>query len=186
MLTILLQYMLGFFLQIILGMTLSYFLYKVFSRIYLNGIPASTSISGMLKEDRLTSAVFLITAIFLLGITIIIHISDKPLFGFYLVSFFFLAIGSAAIFPPKGRKITKNCYVMIFHRDHFIVTLNGHKIYIRGERLRGNPDQIIYKEQFPKWLPPHESEPVSKQNYEYILNAVLKFLEKIKKQGVIK
>ena len=139
----------------------------------------------MLKQDKVTSLIHLLTGIVLSSITIIINIFFKPLIGLYLISFFLLIMGSSLFFPPKGRKIGENCYVMIYHIDHFIVTLNNHKIWIKGKRLRGNPDQIIYKEQSPKWLPPYENEPVPEKDYEYMLNAVLKFLEKIKKQGEI-
>ena len=141
---------------------------------------------AMLKQDRHTSIINLMVAIVLLGITAFIHIIYKPFIGFYLVSIVLLLMCSDLIFPHKGRKISDNCYVMPYHFDHFIVTLRGRKIWIKGKRLRGDPDQIIYREESPKWLPPHENDTVSKEDYEYTLNSILKFLEKIKKEGMIK
>jgi hypothetical protein len=156
------------------------------SRIYLRGKQWSNSMPEMLKEDKVTSVINILVAIIILGITIVVNIFYKPLVGFYLVSCFLLLVGSSVIFPPKGRKIEKNCYVMRYHRDHFIVTLNDHKIYIMGERFVNNSDaQIIFKEDEPRWLPPYESDPVSEKDYDYIFNAILKFLEKQKAQGII-
>ena len=70
---------------------------------------------------------------------------------------------------------------MIFHKDNFIVTLNNRKIFVQGRRLRGSPDQLIFKEQSPSWLPPHEKESITENEYEYILAAVLKFRRDTKK-----
>lgn len=174
-------------LQICLCIALYSFIYNIFSRIYLflKGKPWSTTMPDMLKEDKATSIIVLLTGIVILSITIAINIFYKPLLVFYLISFFLFIMGSSIIFPLKGKKIDENCYVMIYHIDNFIVTLHDHKIFIKGQRLRGNPDQIIYKEDSPKWLPPHENEPVSEKDYEYMLKAILEFLEKLKKQGVI-
>ena len=141
--------------------------------------------SEMLKEDRAISFIVLLEGIILLSVTIIINLFFMPLIGFYFVSFFSLAMGSSFFFPPKGRKISENCYVMIYHIDDFIVTLNDHKLLISGERLKGKYDHIIYKENMPKWLPPHEEEPVSDKDYKFILDAVLKFLAKQRRRGVI-
>lgn len=140
----------------------------------------------MLKEDKITSVITLLAAVIILGITIVINILYKPLIGFYLVSCFLLFLESDLIFPCKGKKIADDCYVMRYHKDHFIVTLNNHKIYITGERFSGDFDQIIYREVSPQWLPPYENEPVSDEDYEYVLNAVLKFLTKKKEKGVIR
>lgn len=185
MLKILLLNTFIFVLQIFIGIVLYSFFYNYFSRIYLKGRQWSTNMPDMLKEDKITSAIHLLTGIVILIIAIIINVLLKPLIGFYVVSVFLLIMGSSLFFPPKGKKISENCYVMPYHIDHFIVTLNDHKIFIRGKYLRGNPDQIIYKEQSPKWLPPYEKEPVLEQDYEYMLKAILKFLEKLKKQGII-
>lgn len=163
------------------------FFYNIFSRIDRKIRPTSINSPDLLKEMRIYSAFFLFSAIILLSITIAINVYYRPLIGFYLVSSFYLVLGSNAIFPSKGKKIINNCWVAPFQRDDFIVTLNERSILIRGERLRGgNPDQIIYKEASPKWLPPYENEPVSEKDYEFMLQAIIKFLEKIKKQGVIR
>jgi hypothetical protein len=177
---ILLQHIVEFFLQLCLGVALGSFFYNFFTKIYLRGRQWSTTMPDMLKEDKATSIIFLLTGVVLLSITIFFNLFYNPFLGCYLISFFVLIIGSSSIFPPKGKKIAENCYVMIYHIHNFIVTLNGHKIFIKGKRLRGNPDQIIYKEASPKWLPPHENDPVSREDYEYMLKAILKFLRKKK------
>jgi hypothetical protein len=141
---------------------------------------------GMLKEDKITSIIVLLTVIIILIITIAINIYYKPFIGFYLVLFLLLFLESDLIIHIKGRKISENCYVMRYHRDHFIVTLNDRRAYIIGDRFGEDSQQIIYKETSPKWLPPHENELIAEQDYDYILNAVMKFLSKIKKEGVIK
>lgn len=186
MLIKLLLHILSIFIQIGLSLALSSFFYNFYTKIYLRGRHWSMTMPDMLKEDKITSFIYLLAGLTLLSITIIINIFFRPLITFYVISFFMFIIGSSVIFPPKGRKISQNCYVMPYHKDHFIVTLNDHKIYIKGEYRRGNPDQIIYKEQLPKWLPPYENELVSEKDYDYMLNAILKFLEKLGKQAVIK
>lgn len=174
-----------FFLQLPVAFLLSSFLYNFFLKIFKQRKPRSASMSEMLKEDKAISFIVLIEGIILLSVTIIINLIFKPLIGFYFVSFFSLAMGSSFFFPPKGRKISENCYVMRYHIDDFIVTLNDHKIWIQGNRLMGKPSQIIYREQAPKWLPPYEREPLSEKDYEYALEAIIKFLKKIRKQGKI-
>lgn len=140
----------------------------------------------MLKEDRITSIITLLAAIIVLGITIVINILYKPFIGFYLVSVFLLLLCSDLILSAKGRKISDNCYVMIYHVDHFIVTLNDRKIWIKGKRLRGDPDQIIYREESPEWLPPHENDPVSNDDYKFALNAIVEFEQKSRRECIIK
>lgn len=157
----------------------------MFNKIYLRGRQWSSTMPEMLKEDRITSIITLLATIIVLGITIVINILYKPFIGFYLVSIFLLFICSDSIFPPKGRKISDNCYVMIYHIDHFIVTLNGRKIWIKGKRFRGDPDQIIYREESPKWLPPNENEPVLNDDYEFALNAIVKFEQKSRRECII-
>lgn len=162
-------------------------IYNIFSNIDRKIRPLSINSADIIREMRIGAVIILLTALVLLSLTIIINILYKPLPGFYLVSLFLLYLGKNAIFPSKGRKIIENCWVAPFLRDDFIVTLNDRSILIRGENLdRDRPDQVIFKETSPKWLPPHQNEIVSEKDYEYVLNAVLKFLEKSKKQGVIK
>lgn len=185
MMKILLLQIVIIFLQIILSISMYAFLYNMFSEIYLRGRRWSSAMPEMLKEDRITSIITLLSAVIVLCITIIINILYKPFIGFYLVSIFLLFLCSDLIFPQKGRKISNNCYVMIYHIDHFIVTLNGRKILIKGKRLRGNPDQIIYREELPKWLAPHENEAVSNDDYKFALNAILKFEQKSKRECII-
>ncbi len=186
MMKILLFQIIVIFLQIILSISIYAILYNMFSEIYLKGRQWSSTIPGMFKEDKITSIITLLSAIIVLCITIVINILYKPFIGFYLVSIFLLFMCSDLISPPKGRKISNNCYVMIYHIDHFIVTLNSRKILIKGKRLRGDPDQIIYREKFPKWLPPHENEPMSDDDYVFAFNAILKFEQKSKRECIIK
>lgn len=173
-------------LQIILSISIYAFFYNMFNKIYLKGRQWSSTMPEMLKEDRITSIITLLASLVVLGITIVINILYKPFIGFYLVSIFLLFMCSDLIFPIKGRKISDNCYVMIYHIDHFIVTLNGRKIWIKGKRLRGDPDQIIYREESPKWLPPHENDSVSNDDYEFALNAIVKFEQKNRRECIIK
>lgn len=183
--TILLLKALGIFLQFFWAMILCSFFYNIFSRIDRKIRPQGINSPDLLKEMRIVAAFFLLSAIILLIITIALNVFYKPLIGFYLVSVFYLFLGFNAICPSKGRKIAENCWVAPHEGRNFIVTLNNHAILIRGDWFRGNPDHVIYKEDSPKWLPPHESEFVSEKDYVYMLKAILKFLDKLKKQGVI-
>lgn len=188
MLSVFLQYAFEIFIQFCISMLVCIFFYNIFLRISLKRKQRSTNIPDVMRGDREISAIFLLTAIVFLGITIIVNFLYKPLIGFYLFSFFLFIMGLSAIFPnfkPKGKKIEDNCWVSPFQIDNFVVTLNDHKILIAGERLGGKPDHVIYKEGSPKWLPPHESELVSEKDYEYMLKAVLKFLDKFRSQGAI-
>lgn len=172
-------------LQSILCLILGVCIYNFIAQIDKKIRPVDTNTYDALKDNKIASIIFLLTAIIIFSITVITNIFYKPLPGFYFISFFFLIVGLSAIFPSKGRKIAENCWVSISQRDNFLVTLNNHKILITGEMLGGKPDHVIYKEDSPKWLAPHENEPVSKSDYEYILKAILDFLEKHKRQGVI-
>ncbi len=178
--------LLGVFLQIIISFAFYSFFYNIFTRVYLKRRSWSVTMPEMLKEDRATSIITFLSAVIVLFIAVVINILYKPFVGFYLVSFFLLFTCSDLIFSLKGRKISSNCYVMPYHNDHFIVTLNKHKIYITGERRRGDPDQIIYREQSPKWLPPYENEPVASEDYEFVFNAIVKFEQKSSRECIIK
>jgi hypothetical protein len=186
MVIILLVKALGIFLQSCLAIVLCSYFYSIFSRIDRKIRPQGINSPDLLKEIRIVSAFFLLSAIILLIITIIINLFYKSLLGFYLVSAFYLFLGFNAICPSKGRKITENCWVAPHEGRHFIVTLKDRAILIRGDWFRGNSDHMILREQSPKWLPPHEDDSISEQDYEYMLNAILKFLAKSKKEGVIK
>lgn len=145
-------------------------------------MPISMNPLDILKESKRITIIIILTGITLLSITILINIFFTSLIGFYLTSFFLLFF---AIFPSKGRRITENCWVSPSERDDFLVTLNDRKILIKGERLRGKPDHAIYADDSPKWLPPYESELVPEKDYVYMLKAILNFLQKLKKDGVI-
>lgn len=176
---------------IILQFCLSFFLFMPFDMffewIYTKGKSKGYKPSDILKEGMFTAKIIFLTGLVMLGVTIIINVYFMPLIGFYLSSFFTIYLGSSAVTHkyPKGRKIFENCWVTSCQIDAFIVTLNDHKILIDGERLHGKYDHVIYKEASPKWLPPHESDPVSGKDYEYMLQAVLKFLAKHRRYGVI-
>lgn len=180
-----LEYILVIFYQSFLSLIFYVPFYKVFEQICTKGKPISFKAADVLEEIKLTATIILFAGLAFLCVTIVLHIFYGLLPGFYLSSILFLFLGSDAIFPSKGRKITNNCWVTRWHKNDFIVTLNDHKMLISGERLGGKPGHVIYKENSPKWLPPHENEAVLKEEYEYILNAVLKFLKKVRSQGAI-
>lgn len=176
-----LAFIVGIVLQSFVCVFLYICIYNIFSRIDRKIRPQGINSPDLLKEMRIGALIILLTAIVLLATAIIINIFYKPLPGFYLVSLFLFYLGKNAIFPSKGRKIAENCWVAPFLRDDFIVTLNNMSILIKGENFeRTSSNQVIIREDSPKWLPPHESEPMSKEDYEYILNAVLIFLSRIK------
>jgi hypothetical protein len=175
----------GVFLQFIVGLILCGVFFKFFKFIYTRGRPRYFKPSEILEEERQTEMIFLLAGGAFFVTTIIINLFSESLVGFYLSAILLIWLGSNAFFPTKGKRIFEDCWVYPIHKDNFIITFNNHKILIKGERLRGKPDQVIYKEVSPKWLPPHENEPVSEKDYAYMLNAILKFLEKNRLQGVI-
>lgn len=180
-----LLYILELLSQFFICVVLYIFIYNIFSIIDRKIRPMSMTSSDIMKEMRMGAVIILLTAIVLLSLTIIINIFYKLLIGFYLSSLFLLYLGKNAIFPSKGQKIAENCWVAPFQRDDFIVTLANRCILIRGQHLdRNRADQIILKENSPKWLPPYENDPVSKEDYEYMIGAILKFLKK--KEVVVK
>ncbi len=185
MLMILLQRILVIFFQFCLSIVLYVPFYQIFERIYRKGKPKSFRAPDILIEGKMMDKINLLTGIAMLVVTIIINIFFMLLTGFYLSSILLITMSLHLIVPSKGKKITDNCWVTFSIIGNFIVTLNDHKILIDGERLRGKYDHVIYKEDSPKWLPPHESDLVSGEDYEYMLQAVLKFLEKNRSHGVI-
>lgn len=176
--------MLEFLRQLALSLILTIILYEFIKKIYPRE-KKNYDMSDILKQNKADAIIASIIGGVILCLAIIIHILYKPFYGLYCGSCFLLFLGLAAIFPPKGRKIAEKCWVMRQDRDNFIVTLNDHKILICGELLMGKPGHVIYKESSPKWLPPHEKEPVLEKDYRFMLEAVLKFLEKQRRDGVI-
>lgn len=178
---------LGLLLQFFICVVLYICIYNIFSGIDRKIRPQGINSPDIMREMRIGAGIILLTAIVLFSLTITINIFYKPLLGFYLVSLFLLYLGKNAIYPSKGRKITENCWVAPFQRDDFIVTLSDRSILIRGQHFdKSRYDQVILKESSPKWLPPHENEPVSEEDYTYMLNAVLTFLARNKKEGKIR
>lgn len=170
-----------------LSIVLYVLFYRIFEMMCSKGKLRVYKMSNVLEEEMFTAKIIFLSGLAMLGTTVIINIFFMPIIGFYLSSFFTIYLGSSAATHkyPKGKKIFGNCWVTSCQRDDFIVTLNDHKILIPGELLRGKYDHVIYKEASPKWLPPHESDPVLEKDYEYMLNAVLKFLAKHRRYGVV-
>ena len=78
-----------------------------------------------------------------------------------------------------GYKIAENCYLVSGTRDELVVACGDHKVKFYMERLRGKPDRIIYKGAEKKWIPPHENKPISDEQYQFVLNALVKHFEKL-------
>jgi len=175
-------HIMGIFIQLCLSIALYVLFYKLFEMICTKGNRQNFDDSDIIKKGKVTGRIILLTGLSILCLTIIINMIYMPLIGFYLSSAFLIYLGKGAFIYPKGKKIYENCWVTPFERDNFIVTLNDHKILIAGERLRGNPGQVIYAENSSKWLPPHDDDPVSAKDYEFMLKAILAFL---KNDGVI-
>jgi hypothetical protein len=79
----------------------------------------------------------------------------------------------------RGYRIADNCYLVSGTRDELVVACGDRKVKFCMERLRGKPNRIIYKRADKKWLPPHESESISDDQYQFILNALVDHFEKL-------
>ena len=60
-----------------------------------------------------------------------------------------------------------------------VVACGDHKVKFYMERLVGKPDRIIYKAAGKKWISPHENEPISDEQYQFVLSALVKHFEKL-------
>jgi hypothetical protein len=60
-----------------------------------------------------------------------------------------------------------------------VVACGDRKVKFYMERLRGKPDRVIYKEDEPRWLAPYENKPISDEQYQFVLNALVKHFEKL-------
>ncbi len=79
-----------------------------------------------------------------------------------------------------GYRIAENCYLISGTRDELFVACGDRKVKFEMEYLRGKPDRIIiYKRAGEKWLPPHETESISDDQYQFILNALVQHFEKL-------
>ncbi len=77
----------------------------------------------------------------------------------------------------KGVQIGDACYIAPRGRDEFIVEYKGKKIILYAE-MGVNPDRVIYKSKNKYWLPPFENDNISANDYDYIVNALVRFLKK--------
>jgi hypothetical protein len=172
-------------LQFFAAIVLCAIFFNILSRFDRKLRPQGINSTDLLKEIRIVDTFLLLSACVLLIITITVNIFYKPLVGFYLVSALFLFLGSNVIIPAKGRKIADNCWVAPHEGRNFIVTLNDHAILIKGNWIKGKPEHIIFRDNSPRWLPPHAKELVSSNDYEYILTAIVKYLKKHNQHGKI-
>ena len=78
-----------------------------------------------------------------------------------------------------GYKIAEDCYLSALSKDELVVLSGNHKVKIYMERLKGKPDRVLYLDEKRKWLPPHENESITEEQYQFIINAVAKHFEEL-------
>ena len=79
-----------------------------------------------------------------------------------------------------GYEITDDLYLSSPSKDEFVITdANNRKLKIYFECLAGLPDIVLYKSDNIRYLPPYENEIISEQQYQYIINAVIKHFERL-------
>jgi len=78
-----------------------------------------------------------------------------------------------------GYKIDENLYLSAPSKDELVVTYGKRKTKIYMEILSGKPDRIIYIDKGAKWLPPYENEPMSEQEYQFIIDAIVRHFERL-------
>jgi len=77
----------------------------------------------------------------------------------------------------QGYKIADECYLAGGTRDSDVIRFKDRKIEIFMERQPGKPSMLIYPSQNRRWLPPHQHDPVSDEDYKFIIGVVVRHYE---------
>ena len=119
-------------------------------------------------------------------LTIILHIFHINHFSWYILSALIISFGIWGIMPTQmniyGRKITDGIFIRPDGIQTYLIHCKGKKLHIYAERLLVKNKKVIVVENpakgFKKYLPPHQNEMLSQDEYNYIVNLVVDYLRK--------
>ena len=85
-----------------------------------------------------------------------------------------------------GYKIGDDCYISGGSRHEMIIRYKDRKLGLMIEASPGKPSLIFYLRRHEKWLPPHENDTLSEEQYQFIVNLVVRHFQRKGKDVAVK